>query len=117
MGPVHPLGAARALANAHRVAGHKHRIEFTSSAFLNLNREISRTMPSMESEFGELVNSVWHRIDLGLHLETVMAQLYSTGYFERPFVFDVTYNPTSPIIWSCLVSSHLWAFGGAGTTQ
>ncbi len=69
--------------------------------------------PSMHDDFEELVNSVWRRIDLRLHLEIVRTLMYSARHFARAFEPDVTYNPPPQMLWSRMVGSYIRAFGAA----
>ena len=69
--------------------------------------------PSIHSDIEELINSVWRRIDLRLHLEIVRTLVYSARYFERSFEPDVTYNPPPQMLESRLVGSYIRAFRAA----
>ena len=69
--------------------------------------------PSMHSEVEELVNSVWYRIDLRLHLEVVRTLMYSAKYFEHSLGSDVTYNPPPQMLESRMVGSYIRAFAAA----
>ena len=71
------------------------------------------SQPSIDSEIEELLNSVWYRIDLRLHLEIVRALMYSASYFERSLEPDVTYNPPPQMLASHMVGSYFRAFGAA----
>ena len=69
--------------------------------------------PSIYPEIEELLNSVWYRIDLRLHLEIVRTLMYSTSYFERSLEPDVTYNPPPQMLEGRMVGSYIRAFGAA----
>ena len=69
--------------------------------------------PSIHSEIEELVNSVWRRIDLRLHLEIVRTLVYSARHFERSLDPDVTYNPPPQMLESRIVGSYIRGFGAA----
>ena len=71
------------------------------------------SQPSIDSEIEELVNSVWYRIDLRLHLEIVRTLMYSASYFEYSLDPDVTYNPPPQMLGSRMVGSYIRAFGAA----
>ena len=66
-----------------------------------------------ESEFEDFLNSVWHRVDLRLHLEIVRTLMYSASYFEHSFEPDVAYNPPPQMLEGRLVGSYIRAFRAA----
>ncbi|MCY4579079.1 MAG: hypothetical protein OXD31_08520 [Chloroflexi bacterium] len=69
--------------------------------------------PSMDSDLEELINSVWQRIDLRLHLEIVRTLIYSARYFECLLDPDVTYNPPPQMLESRIGGSYSRAFRAA----
>ena len=69
--------------------------------------------PSIYPDLEELLNSVWYRIDLRLHLEIVRTLMYSTSYFQRSLEADVTYNPPPQMLASRMVGSYMRAFSAA----
>lgn len=66
--------------------------------------------PSIHTELEELVNSVWYRIDLRLHLEIVRILMYSARYFDCLLDSDVKYNPPPQMLESRIVGSYIRAF-------
>lgn len=73
--------------------------------------------PSIHSDVEELVDSVWHRIDLRLHLEIVRTLMYTAQYFERSLEPGVTYNPPPPMHWGRITGSYVRAFGAAALPE
>ena len=73
--------------------------------------------PSTHTELEELVNSVWYRIDLRLHLEIVRILMYSARYFDRLLDSDATYNPPPQMLESRIVGSYIRAFRAAALPE
>ena len=73
--------------------------------------------PSMHDDVEELLNSVWLRIDLRLHLEVVRALMYSARYFQHALDPDVTYNPPPQMLEGRLVGSYIRAFRAASLSK
>ena len=69
--------------------------------------------PSIHSEIEELVNSIWYRIDLRLHLEIVRTLMYSASYFDHSLGPVVTYNPPPQMLGGRMVGSYIRAFDAA----
>ena len=73
--------------------------------------------PSILPDIDELVNSVWYRIDIRLHLEIARTLMYSAFYFERSLEPDATYNPPPQVHSLRLVGSYVRAFRAAALNR
>lgn len=68
---------------------------------------------SSRTDLEELVNSVWERIDLRLHLEIVRVLMYSARYFDRLLDSDATSSPPPGMLEVRMVGAYIRAFRAA----